>query len=871
MSKTFRDKLKLDLVLLDGAFGTYIQTLGLRDQDFGPYYGCMEHLVFSRPDLISRLHMDYLDAGADAVETDTFGASSIKLSEYGLAGKVREINMEAVRIARQAADSFSTALVPRYVLGSMGPTGKLPSSLDPSLGNTTYDELKKVFKEQAMALIEGGVDAILVETGQDLLEMKAAVRASREASRDKCRDIIIMAQCTLSNNGRMLLGSEISAVMATLANVGADVVGINCGMGPQEMEGAVKVLSERSPSFISCVPNAGLPEQVEDKVVYPLGPEEMAGQMARFVRQYHLDVVGGCCGTTPEHIRLMKKNVMHPRKRIPPKYFFISSAYRGFDLSMMPRPIKVGERMNTQGSRKTKELLIARDHDGLIELGKSQEKAGAAILDVCATLTERQTEKEDLEDLVSRLRESVTVPLMLDSTDVSVIEAALKKYPGTAFINSANLEDGGEKAKKIFSLAAEHGAYVVCLTIDESGMARTVEKKLEVAGRLLDIAAEFGIPRGRMVFDLLTFTLATGEKEFADSAVNTIEAIKAIKKKYSGVLTILGVSNISFGLAREARGAVNASFLHNAVKAGLDLAIINPSGIPEYLELAPEERKLADALVLSKREDALKSLLDHFALKSPVKPAPVVSNIPSDDLSPGEKLKKCIYERDKSGVIPVVEDLLSSMDPQRIINEVLLEAMKEVGRRLDSGEMVLPYVLQSAEVMRKAIEHLEPLLPKEGGLKKGNIVLATVQGDVHDIGKNLVKVILDNNGFGVLDLGKQVPIETIVSEVKKNPVDAVGLSALLVSTSKHMKTCIRELAKEGLFPPVIIGGAPINEDFASEISILDNGEIYEGGVFYARDAFSGLGIMQDLMDKGGRLRRMEAYRIKLDEYSKKKG
>lgn len=873
MAKTLREKLKTEMILLDGAFGTYIQSIGLSDKDFGAHPGCMEHLVLSKPELITRIHRDYLEAGSDAVETDTFGGNYLKLSEYGLSSSVHEINRAAAALARNEVDRYTTQFWPRYVIGTMGPTGKLPSSTDPILGSIGYDELKKIFREQALGLIDGGVDALLIETGQDLLEMKAAAAGAKLAIHEKAKDIVLMAQCTLANNGRMLLGTEISAVMAALVNVGVDVIGLNCSMGPVEMEKSIQFLSENSPAYISCVPNAGLPENSGGKVVYPLGPAEMARTMADLVRKYKIDVIGGCCGTTPEHIVQMKKAVAPLRKRTAPRYVFFGSAYHGFDLGLKKRPIKVGERINTQGSKKTKEMLLASDYDGIVELGKAQQKAGADILDVCAVLTERHTEKRDAVILTSRLSESVTIPIMIDSTDASVIEEALKKYPGTAFINSANLEDGGEKARKIFNLAREHGAFVVCLVIDETGMARTVERKLEVAGRLIDIACgECGLPRERLIFDLLTFTLATGEPEFADSAVNTMEAIKGLKKKYYGVLTALGVSNISFGLAKEARKAVNAAFLHNAVKVGLDLAIVNPSDLPEYSELHDEERRMAESLILNRTPEALSRLVDHFAAKAPHKaPATAEPDAGAAALPVEERIKRCVIERNKAGIIPLLEEAMKTMEAQRIINEVLLEAMKEVGKKLDTGEMVLPYVLQSAEVMRKAIEHLESFLPKDSGVKKGRVLMATVAGDVHDIGKNLVRMILENNGFDVLDLGKQVPVETIVTEARKHMVDAVGLSALLVSTARHMKTCVEAMREAGLDYPVMIGGAPINEDFASDISILPDGSVYEGGVFYARDAFTGLGLIQALMDKGGRMERMEKYRRKVAEYREKKG
>ncbi|MGB2630941.1 MAG: homocysteine S-methyltransferase family protein [Candidatus Omnitrophota bacterium] len=859
----FRKKLEKDVILLDGAFGTYVQSLDLTEADFHGKTGCMEYLTFSRPDLIGKIHSDYLEAGADAVETNTFGGNAIKLAEYGLEDKVYEINKAATDLARSAADRFSKVFHPKYVIGTMGPTGKLPSSSDPVLGNIGYGDLKKVFYDQALGVIDGGADALLIETGQDLLEMKAAVNGAKQAIEERGRDLVLMAQCTLANNGRMLLGTEISAMMTTLSYLGVDVIGMNCSTGPAEMEQAVKYLSENSPTFISCVPNAGLPVESQGKTHYTLGPEEMAGIMGGFLRDYRMDVVGGCCGTNPEHIRKMRESLTGARKRKRAGKRYFSSFYKGYDLGKMVRPIKVGERINTQGSRRMKDLLMKENFDEIVEMGKQQQAAGAELLDVCAVLSERSTEKRDMVTLTVRLGESVQVPLMIDSTDAGVIEAALQKYPGTAFINSVNLEDGGEKARRVFALAKEHGSFVVCLAIDEKGMAKTVKHKVEVAERLYRMAtAEYGLEGHRLVFDLLTFTLGTGEKEYADSGVNTCKAITELKKRFPEVLTVLGASNISFGLAKEGRKILNAVFLHHAACAGLDMAIVNPAESVKYDGIPDNEKALAEDLLLGRNTAALERFVDHFAKKGPVKKEKPEKEI---SMTVEGKIQKCVMDRNKAGIIPLVDEALKTRKPEDIINNILMEAMKKVGEKLDSGEMVLPYVLQSAEVMRKALEHLNRIIPAHKAYKGGKVLLATVFGDVHDIGKNLVKMILQNNGFEVIDLGKQVPVEKIIEEAKKNDVDAVGLSALLVSTARHMKTCVQEMHEAGLSYPVIIGGSPVSEKFAKEVAHLKDDSVYRGGVFYARDAFMGLKVVQALIEPKTREKAIEEYLRKFGE------
>ncbi|MFH1305501.1 MAG: homocysteine S-methyltransferase family protein, partial [Candidatus Omnitrophota bacterium] len=840
---------------------TYAQLLGLDRTCFGPHPGCMEYLSISRPDLVSRIHKDYLEAGADAVETDTFGGNSLKLAEYGLSKNVYEVNLAATKLARSAADGFASSSSPRFVIGAMGPTGRLPSSLDSELGGIGYARLKEIYAEQAEGIIDGGADALLVETGQDLLEMKAAVNGAKEALKRKRKDLVIMAQCTLANNGRMLLGTEISAVAAVMGYLRVDVVGLNCSSGPAEMEGALRFLSERSSTFISCSPNAGLPVEESGKTVYPLGPKEMADVMARFVREYRLDVIGGCCGTGPEHIRMMRKALRRPRKRKMRSDSLYAGFYKAFDLKGSDRPVKIGERMNAQGSRRMKELLKAEDYDGIVEIGKHQQASGAGILDICSVLTERATEKRDSVIITRRLAESVQVPLMIDSTDIGVIKAALESYPGTAFINSVNLEDRGVRAREVFGLAAEHGSFIVCLAIDENGMAKTAERKLEIAERLYDIAVrQCRIEPHRLLFDALTFTLGTGEEEYVLSAVETYKAIKSVKKDLAGMLTVLGVSNVSFGLSKETRGILNMVFLYHAVRAGLDMAIMNPAEFMEYKNIPAKERRLAEDLVFARRAGALGHFIEHFTGRERS-----VEFAPESAVGIEEKIRECVFERNKSGIIPLLDEALKKHSAEKIINDILMEAMKEVGERLERGQTVLPYVLQSAEVMRKAVTYLEKFLSDTSSVKRGKVLLATVSGDVHDIGKNLVKILLRNNGFSVIDLGKQVSVEKIVTEAEKNKPDAVGLSALLVSTARHMKTCVQSMQKAGLAYPILIGGAPTNKQFAKDISVVDGKNVYPGGVFYARDAFTGLALMRALTDPGKKKEALDVYHKQFNE------
>ena len=844
------------VLVFDGAMGTQLMALELSAEDFGgaSYHGCNEALVLTRPELVRGIHESYLAAGADVVETDTFTASRLKLDEYSLGEKTREINLRAATIAREACEKFQTAQRPRFVAGSMGPTGMLVSSSDPSLSNITYESLRDIYAEQARALVEGGVDLLLLETMQDLLELKAAIAGIRREFARGMRRVPIQAQPTLITEGRMLLGTDIRAIAAVLDALEVDVVGLNCSTGPAQMRDSIRYLCERSQCFVSVIPNAGLPLMgPQGETIYPEGPEELARELAAFVRDFGVNVVGGCCGSTPEHITALRDAVAAVQRKARPRPAQrgeeVASAITAVALEQQPRPLIVGERINSQGSRKIKRLLLEDRYDDITLVAREQVEGGAHLLDVCCALTERPDEDEQMRQLVRRLAQSIEAPLAIDSTEPKVLEVALQNYAGRAILNSINLEAGRAKADVVLPLAREHGAAVVALTIDESGMAKTAERKAEVARRIYEIAVdEYGLPPGALIFDALTFTLATGEAEFAPSAIETIEGIRRIKRELPGVLTSLGVSNVSFGLKPNARAVLNSVFLHHCVEAGLDCALVHPKEIVPYFEIDADVRELCDDLVFNRRPDALTRLIEHYEASGPAQSAALSEELSDESKAPiEERIHQAILRRRKDGIEAKIDEALQSYRPVEVLNEILLPAMKDVGDRFGRGELILPFVLQCAEVMKKAVAHLEQFLERRAGETKGTVVLATVFGDVHDIGKNLVHTILANNGYTVHDLGKQVPMNAILEKATEVGADAIGLSALLVSTSKQMPICLEEQDSRGLSFPVIIGGAAINRDFGRRIALLDGGgRFFEPGIFYARDAFEGLDLMDAL-------------------------
>ncbi len=859
------------VVLFDGAMGTQLMALQLTDEDFGgaQYHGCNEALVLTRPDVIERIHRDYFAAGADVVETDSFTASRLKLDEYGLGAKTREINLAAARLARRAADACATPERPRFVAGSLGPTGMLISSSDPALSKIGFDELADLYEEQATALVEGGVDLLLLETSQDLLEMKAAIAGITRAFAKGVRRVPIQAQATLDVTGRMLLGTDISAVCATLDALPIDVIGLNCSTGPSHMRDPIRYLVESSRCFVSVIPNAGLPKMgPKGETIYPETPAEMAHELAAFVRDFGVNAIGGCCGTTPDHVTAFRAGLdalaasgHAPRLPQPKPLQYAASAMTAVALEQEGTVLLIGERVNAQGSRRIKRLLLADDYDEITLVARGQVEGGAHLLDVCTALTERTDEDVQMATIVKRLAQSVEAPLVIDSTEPKVMEAALKIYAGRPVVNSVNLEAGRGKIDTVLPLVKEAGAALVALTIDETGMAKTAARKLEIARRLYDIVVgEYGLPPGALIFDDLTFTLATGDAEYVDSAVETIAGIRLIKRELPGVLTSLGVSNVSFGLNPAARHVLNSVMLHHCVEAGLDMAIVNPAEIKPYAEIDALERELCDDLVLNRRPDALQRVIEHFEAKV-VTPGGAAAQADDDAGAPVEtRIHNAILRRRKDGIEAKIDEALAARDPVDVLNNVLLPAMKEVGDKFGAGELILPFVLQSAEVMKKAVAHLEQFLERKEGVSKGVVVLATVFGDVHDIGKNLVATILSNNGYTVHDIGKQVPVNTILDKAVEVNADAIGLSALLVSTSKQMPTLVKEQAARGLTYPVVIGGAAINRDFGRRVAYAAGEQFFEPGVFYAKDAFEGLDLMDALTSPAARTQLVERVR-----------
>jgi 5-methyltetrahydrofolate--homocysteine methyltransferase len=843
------------VLVFDGAMGTQLMALELSADDFGGerYRGCNEALALTRPDVVRSIHESYLRAGADVVETDSFTGSRLKLDEYALGEKTQEINFRAAAIAREACDAFSTSEHPRFVAGSMGPTGMLVSSSDPTLSKTTYEELRDIYAEQARALVDGGADLLVLETMQDLLELKAAIAGIRLEFARGMRRVPIQAQPTLITEGRMLLGTDIRAIRATLDALNVDVMGLNCSTGPAQMRDSIRYLCENSNTPVSVIPNAGLPLMgLNGETIYPESPDELASELAAFVRDFGVNAVGGCCGTTPEHITALREAIGSIRRKArttAQRPQEVASAITAVSLEQQPRPLIVGERINSQGSRKVKRLLLDDRYDDIVVLAREQVEGGAHLLDICCALTERPDEDEQMRQVVRRLAQSIEAPLVIDSTEPKVLEDALRNYAGRAVLNSVHLEAGRAKMDIVLPLAREHGAAVVALTIDESGMAKTAERKAAVAQRIYDIAVgEYGIPAGALIFDALTFTLATGEAEFLDSAMETIEGIRAIKRDLPGVLTSLGISNVSFGLKPAARAALNSVFLHHCVEAGLDCALVHPKEIVPYFEVDATVRELCDDLVFNRRPEALTRLIEHF--EANVTEAARPSESAADeaaDMPVSERIHQAILRRRKDGIEAKIDEALADRTPVDVLNEILLPAMKDVGDRFGRGELILPFVLQSAEVMKKAVAHLEQFLERREGATKGTVVLATVFGDVHDIGKNLVHTILANNGYTVVDLGKQVPMNVILEKALEVEADAIGLSALLVSTSKQMPICVEEQDARGMRFPVIVGGAAINRDFGRRIALLDEAtRFFEPGLFYARDAFEGLEIVDTL-------------------------
>ncbi len=851
MSKLL-ETLRERVLFFDGGMGTQVQARDLSAADFGGkrWEGCIDYLSLTRPDVVEGIHAAYFDAGADIVETNSFQASRTRLDEWELGARTLELNRAAATIARRVADRYAADGRPRFVAGSMGPSGYLPSSEDPELGRLTLADLVESFRDQARGLIEGGADVLILETCQDILEMKAQMLAAREAMTLAGRVVPIQCSVTLDPTGRMLLGTDVRGALATLEAMRADVIGLNCSTGPDLMRDSIRYLCENASTPVHCIPNAGLPINDGGRTLYPMRPEPFAETLREFVLDLGVNAVGGCCGTTPEHIRSLVAAVgrVAPRQRPARGPWSVSSGMTAASLRQEPAPLLIGERLNTQGSRRVKALALESRLDDMIPVARQQVEGGAHVLDVCLALTERTDEKEMMRALVKKLSLSVEAPLCIDSTEAPVIEAALQACPGAAIVNSINFENGRGRIDAVMPLVRTYGAAVIALTIDETGMAKTAERKLEVARRIRDIVTgEFGLPPELLIFDALTFTLATGDDEFRRSGIETIEGIRLIKRELPGVLTSLGVSNVSFGLGREARAVLNSVFLYHCVQAGLDAAIVNPADVVPYAELSEDDRRLADDLVFDRDPQALAKYIAHFEGRAPD------ARAKEDDaaeaaMSVEQRLHFQILHRKPAGIEGLVDEAVKRQPAVEVLNTVLLPAMKEVGDKFGAGELILPFVLQSAEVMKKAVAQLEHYLKKKADVSKGRVVLATVYGDVHDIGKNLVKTILSNNGYTVFDLGKQVPVQRILEQAREVNATAIGLSALLVSTSKQMPIAVGELHRLALEFPVLIGGAAINRNFGRRAALVDGEVFYAPGVYYCKDAFEGLDTMNALVD-----------------------
>ena len=859
----FLQLVKERVVVYDGAMGTNIQTRNPTLDDYWGKENCSEVLVLSRPDIIRDIHADFFQVGCDIVETNTFGGTGLVLGEFELRDKVREINLKAAQLAREVAQQFSTKGKPKFVAGSMGPTTKLPS-----LGHIGWDAMLASYEEQASALIEGGVDVLLIETCQDLLQAKIATVAVLEAMRKAGKRLPVQVQVTLQESGTMLLGTEIGAALTTLEPYDIDIIGLNCATGPAEMNEAVRYLGLNSTKLISVLPNAGLPQNVGGHAVYKLSPKDLADYHKHFVKDYGVRIVGGCCGTTPEHLKAVVDAVsgVEPAERDVKPVGAASSAYTSVPLDLEPKPLIVAEEMNTTTRvDHFRKLVQATKYDDILTLAKKLANEGSHMLDLCCAIV-GEDEKAYISNILEKIATRVPAPITVDSTEADVIEEALKRIPGKAIINSINLEDGEKRTSKVLPMAKRYGAAVIALTIDEDGMALTWQKKLAIAKRIFDLAVnKYGIRPCDLIFDALTLPISTGQEDYRTAGIETLKAVKAIKQELPEVKTILGVSNISFGLNVYSRRILNSVFMHEAVDHGLDMAIVNYSKIYPLYKIPEAEVDLARKLIFYDQSngDPLQVYMNHFA-GTKGKEEKTTAHV--DTLSVEDKLKWAIINGEKSvgdgankkSLHEILEEALVNYSPLDLINNILLDGMRTVGDLFGARKMQLPSVLDSAGVMKAAVAYLEPKMEKKEGRQKGTIVLATVKGDVHDIGKNLVDIILTNNGYRVVNLGIKQPSDAIIKAAQEQKADAIGLSGLLVKSTLEMKYVVQDLHHQKLEFPVICGGAALTRKYVED----DLRREYNGGIFYADDAFAGLHLMEDLSSpNGAREKRIEEGKV----------
>jgi 5-methyltetrahydrofolate--homocysteine methyltransferase len=835
------------VLVADGAMGTMLQAADLGLDDFEGHEGCNEVLNLTRPDVVRGVHEAYLRAGADCVETNTFGANLGNLGEYGIEHRIRELSAAGARLAREVADGFATPERPRFVLGSIGPGTKLPT-----LGHVPYARLRDAYQENAAGLIEGGADVLIVETCQDLLQAKAAVIGAKRAMARAGRPVPLICHVTVETTGTMLLGSEIGAALTALEPLGVDLIGLNCATGPAEMGEHLRYLSRYSRVPLSVMPNAGLPELTADGAVYPLQPHELAEAMHRFAVEYGAVLVGGCCGTTPTHIAAVAEAVagMTPVARGPRPDAGVSSLYHHVPFAQDASVLMVGERTNANGSKAFREAMLAADWQACVEIARQQARDGSHLLDLCVDYVGRDG-VVDMREVAGRFATASTLPIMLDSTEPAVVEAGLEALGGRCVVNSVNFEDGDgptSRYARVMPIIHEHGAAVVALTIDEEGQARTAEWKVRVASRLIeDLTGRWGLGLPDVLVDCLTFPISTGQEETRRDAIETIEAIREISHRYPGVNFTLGISNVSFGLNPAARQVLNSVFLHECAQAGLTSAIVHASKILPMAKIPDEQRQVALDMVYDRRRDGydpLQRFIDLFegvdAASARASRAEELAALPLD-----ERLKRRIIDGERTGLEADLDAALESRPALTIINDTLLDGMKVVGELFGSGQMQLPFVLQSAEVMKAAVAHLEPHMEKADAAGKGRIVLATVKGDVHDIGKNLVDIILSNNGYEVVNLGIKQPITAILDAAENHAADAIGMSGLLVKSTVVMKENLEEMNIRGVAGrwPVLLGGAALTRAYVED----DLRALYQGDVHYARDAFEGLALMDRVM------------------------
>jgi len=838
------------VLIYDGATGTNLQRQDLTADDFGgaAFEGCNELLVVTKPSAIELVHRSFLEVGCDVIETDSFGSSSVVLAEYGIADRAFELSLESARIARRLADEYSTPGQPRFVAGSIGPGTKFPT-----LGQITYDDLSASYEESAYGLLEGGVDVLLVETMFDLLSGKAAIAACRRAMARHGRVVPIQAQVTIELTGRMLPGTEIGAAITALEAVGVDVLGLNCATGPVEMYEPLRQLSETAPMPLACLPNAGLPSVVNGAMHYDLTPDGLAEHLAKFVAEYGVQVVGGCCGTTPEHLAAVVAAVrpLTPATRTPVLEPSVASIYSAVSYQQDRSVLMVGERTNANGSKKFRDAMLEGDWDTCVAIGRDQIKEGAHVLDVCVDYTGADG-VSDMNEIMSRLATQSSVPIMVDTTETKVARQALTWLGGKAMLNSVNLEEGdgeGTRLDGFLSLAAEFGAAVVATCIDEEGQARTAEWKLRAATNITNLAVDrYGLKATDIFIDALALPLSTGMEESRRDGIETLEGIRRIKAELPGVRTILGLSNISFGLNPAARQVLNSVYLHECVEAGLDAAIVHASKIIPLARIDEDAKRVCLDLIYDRRTedyDPLQALLTMF--EGVTTSSQNATNL--DDLSLRERLERRIIDGVRGGLSDDLDQAMAEgLGPLEIVNDILLAGMRTVGELFATGEMQLPFVLQSAETMKMAVAHLEPFMEKSDQGGRGRVVLATVKGDVHDIGKNLVDIILTNNGYEVINLGIKVGINEMIQAVKEHKADALGMSGLLVKSTLIMRENLLLMNEQGLSDvPVLLGGAALTRTYVER----DLRQIYEGRVFYGKDAFEGLSVL----DRLGELRK----------------